>query len=174
MPRKPSFSGLDEHVRDLPAFEYILFFMLFDGVDPSGDVDKIREIEKRFNEAFELRDPKALTEFYATDGTSQAPFEAPVRGQQALQKMFEQVLKDPNFTFAFRNESVEVAKAADLAWTTGTFSMTISEPGSSRRLKAPGYFQTVWKKTTNGDWKVQYDTMTPGPNTEQTSGAVQE
>jgi uncharacterized protein (TIGR02246 family) len=126
-----------------------------------SEKEKILSIEQPFNEAFDRRDPERLADFYTEDGTSQAPFEGPVVGRDALLAMFRTICADPHFTFRFAAKHVEVAASGELAWSVGTFVMTMNRTGGDTVEKMEGAYQTIWKRQAYGDWKVLYDTMTP-------------
>jgi len=53
-----------------------------------------------------------------------------------------------------------VAVAGDLGWTTGPFRV---EPGEASEPALLGYFVSVWKRQTNGRWKVIVDLGTVNP-----------
>jgi ketosteroid isomerase-like protein len=55
----------------------------------------------------------------------------------------------------------DVARAGDLAYTTGPFIRTA--PGSDARILGTGWYFTLWKKQPDGTWKVAVDAGVQGP-----------
>ncbi|MGB8838184.1 MAG: DUF4440 domain-containing protein, partial [Candidatus Acidiferrales bacterium] len=58
---------------------------------------------------------------------------------------------------SWQTTSVEVARSGDLAYETGTYVFsTIDKKGKTQEQK--GKYVVVWKKQTDGAWKVAVDT----------------
>jgi ketosteroid isomerase-like protein len=53
-------------------------------------------------------------------------------------------------------DKVGVARSNDIGYTSGTYETT-SKEASGKTVTDKGKYLTVWKKESNGDWKVLYD-----------------
>jgi ketosteroid isomerase-like protein len=64
------------------------------------------------------------------------------------------MMQDQNFAFSFQGDKVEVS--GDLAYTQGTYSMTMTDPEGIPATDK-GKYLAVWKKQADGGWKVIED-----------------
>jgi ketosteroid isomerase-like protein len=85
------------------------------------------------------------------------------KGKAAIETMIGDMVKDPNFALSFTTDDVEVARSGDLAYETGTWQMTSTDPVTKKPATARGDFVTVWKKQADGTWKCVVDAPVPGP-----------
>jgi ketosteroid isomerase-like protein len=51
-----------------------------------------------------------------------------------------------------------VAKSGELGYTSGTYQMTFNDP-SGKPISDTGKYVTVWKKQSDGGWKVLLDSF---------------
>jgi ketosteroid isomerase-like protein len=78
------------------------------------------------------------------------------------------MLADPNFKLQFEATKADVAKSGDIAYTQGTYSMTMSDPKTKQPVTDKGKYVTVYKKQADGSWKAVSDILNsdlplPGP-----------
>ena len=80
-----------------------------------------------------------------------------IEGRQALKAFYEQEEPSPNnVVLSWEPDFIDVAASGDLAYTYGPYLYTITDTlGNVRENK--GYFHTVWKRQSNGEWKFVWD-----------------
>jgi len=61
---------------------------------------------------------------------------------------------DANFALSVKAEHTEVAKAGDMAWSSGTWEAQASDPKSGKPMKAHGHWVGAWRKDDQGRWKL--------------------
>jgi ketosteroid isomerase-like protein len=83
-----------------------------------------------------------------------------VSGKAAIAAIIKDMLQDQNLAYStnFSEESMEIAKSGDLAYTRGFGTITMTDPKSRKALTAKGKYVMVFKKQTDGHWKGIIDT----------------
>jgi ketosteroid isomerase-like protein len=77
--------------------------------------------------------------------------------------MLIDMLADPKFALSFAPDKVVVAASGDLAYTSGTYSQTATDPKTHAVAHETGTYVTVYHKASEGSWKAVADINTPGP-----------
>lgn len=98
--------------------------------------------------------------FFAEDGINFQP--APTLVREDMRKR-PQPVAHPLFTLDWAPVYGDVSKAGDLGYTTGPFLLTDQSP--QRRPPRHGMYFSIWKKQSDGSWKVVVDAgiSTPEP-----------
>lgn len=89
--------------------------------------------------------------FFAPDATAYPQGMPAVKGTDAIRTTFTEMSKAPGFSLAWTAERAEVAGSGDVAYTTGTYQMSMG--GANDK----GKYVTVWRKQTDGSWKATED-----------------
>ena len=115
---------------------------------------EIKDVTRRFREAFNRGDLAAAVEFYTDDATFLHPNGQIVSGKQAIKEIFETGrafdLRKLNF------ESIEVGYDGNLAYERGIINMDI-EPVGGQAMADKGKYLVVMKGREDGSWKVAVD-----------------
>ena len=128
--------------------------------------------EAKWNRAYAERDAKALAGMYADDAALASPGENLVRGKAAIEKATAAYAADPNLKVAFEANRIQVARSADLAYTRGRYTLTMTDPGTNKPQTSTGHYLTVWQKQADGSWKAVEDFITPGAPLPVSQGAA--
>lgn len=70
------------------------------------------------------------------------------------------MLADPALSLKFHATRVEIAKSGDMAFTQGSYSMTMTDPASKKSMTDKGSYVTIYKKQADGSWKAVSDIAT--------------
>lgn len=89
--------------------------------------------------------------YYASDASMYVPGMPVATGSGPIREALTKMTSVPGFSLKFAPTKAEVAGSGDLGYTSGTYEATMG--GSPEK----GKYITVWKKQTNGDWKVKED-----------------
>ena len=124
---------------------------------PPDATKELRSLDAKLGQAINAKDAAAIAAFYADDAIMMPTAEPVIRGKAAIAEEWKHILAIP----AFQNESklggVEVAEAADLAYTYGSYrSRMMGEDG--KLTTEPGKWLTIWKKQSDGRWQIAVDT----------------
>jgi ketosteroid isomerase-like protein len=91
-----------------------------------------------------------------------------VSGKAAIGDALGPMMQDPNFSLSFEANAVDVARSGDLAYETGAYSMSLTDPATRRVVTEKGNYIVVWKKQADGSWKVVRDVpVSDGPAASQ-------
>jgi ketosteroid isomerase-like protein len=100
----------------------------------------------------------------ASDATVYPPGMPAVSGTDAIRKTFTEMTGTPGFALSWTPTRADVAASGDLGTTIGTYEMSMA--GSSEK----GKYVTVWRKQTDGSWKVVDDIFNADAPTQPPAG----
>jgi uncharacterized protein (TIGR02246 family) len=126
----------------------------------AADEAAIRAAAAAWSQAATAKDLDKAVSFYADDAV-QFPNKAPAtRGKENIRKNWAPLLALPGPGLSWQTSSVEVAHSGDIAYETGAYNfVTTDKKGKTNDEK--GKYVVVWKKQTDGSWKVVVDTDNP-------------
>jgi len=122
----------------------------------SGDETKIWESETAMSAAAVSKDLDKVVSYYADDAVVFAPNAPGATTKEAIRNAWKDILMPVGASTSWKPTKVEVAKSGDLAYTSGTYNGTMMADG--KPVKDSGNYLTVWKKQTDGTWKILVDT----------------
>jgi ketosteroid isomerase-like protein len=97
------------------------------------------------------KEPEKFASYFADSGTVYPPGMPMVTGGEAIRKTYTDMSKAPGFALSWSPTKAEVGASGDIGHTSGTYEMTMG--GTSEK----GKYVTVWKKQSDGTWKVTDD-----------------
>jgi ketosteroid isomerase-like protein len=77
-------------------------------------------------------------------------------GRDAIAKLFSGFFQLANLKISWLPNRADVAKSGELGYTSGAYEMTFNDP-TGKTISDKGKYVTVWKKQTDGSWKVLLD-----------------
>lgn len=98
----------------------------------------------------------AYLEFIDSNGVLLRPNTYPILGADAVDYIIAQKTEGLNLTW--RPKDAVVAISGELAYTYGTYKMSVGETGEN----VSGSYVTIWKKQDDGKWKFVLDTNNEG------------
>ena len=101
------------------------------------------------------KEPDKFVSFFADGPSIYPPGKPKVSGADAIRKAYTEMSSAPGFALSWTPASAEVAASGDIGYTTGAYQSSMG--GTSET----GKYVTVWRKQTNGDWKVTNDIFNP-------------
>jgi uncharacterized protein (TIGR02246 family) len=122
----------------------------------------LRSALAEWSAAAEEKDAEKFASFYTEDGILMLENAPDARGMAALVQDTTGMMSDPNFSLSFAPDKVEVARSGDLAYDTGSYTLTMSDPGGNP-VTIKGHYVDVWKKNAAGEWKVAVDAPVSDP-----------
>ena len=130
----------------------LLITVLAIGLAPTGicgDIrDEVMKTERAFAATMAERDHRAFTSFLSSEAIFFAG-DSPLRGKQAVADAWAPYFEGPDAPFSWEPETVEVLESATLALSTGP----VFDPGG----KIVATFQSIWRRETDGSWKIIFD-----------------
>ena len=117
----------------------------------------IREADKAWLEAAQAKDAERFASMYTEDATLMLPDSPAISGKAAIRDGVGEMMKDPAFSLSFEPGTVEVAMSGDLAYETGTYTLTVTDEKTKKPVTSTGHGVVVWKKQADGSWKAHVD-----------------
>ena len=110
--------------------------------------DQVRDTERAFAKTMADRDHAAFTSFLAEE-TIFFGSEGAIRGSQAVTDAWRSFFDGDRAPFSWDPETVEVLDSGTLALTSGP----VKNPDGD----VVGTFNSIWRRTPDGTWKVVFD-----------------
>jgi ketosteroid isomerase-like protein len=108
---------------------------------------QVRDAENAFAATMAARDHKAFATFIAEDAVFFG--NEALRGKAAVVEGWKGLYEKPEAPFSWRSESVEVLDTGKLAHSSG--------PVLNSKGERVGTFNSIWRRESNGSWKVVFD-----------------
>ena len=121
----------------------------------SADQFVLEKMEAAFDKAALERGLDGFISYFAADGVTIGPNQAPIRGHAALRAHYKDTFR-PGCELRWKPDTVEMGAASDMGWTSGRYTYACEGNVLGR-----GRYFTVWKKQADGTWKVSADTGVP-------------
>jgi ketosteroid isomerase-like protein len=122
----------------------------------SLDEAAIREADAASVKAIAAKQVNATVSYYDEEASILMPNAPIVTGREEIRKAWGQMFAIPGFTLAPKTTKIEVARSGDLAYVQGTYQL-ITNDSQGKPVSDRGKFVVVWKKQTNGAWKIVAD-----------------
>ena len=137
-------------------------------VDAAAEEGKIRQAESTNLKNWAAKDVEGLLGFYADDATLMTPGMPAMKGKDAMRPALKTMLGDPNLKLDYSAQRVEIGKSGDVAFSQGTYTMTMTDPKTKKPATDKGSYVTGYKKQADGSWKAVSDInvseVAPGAN----------
>jgi uncharacterized protein (TIGR02246 family) len=127
-----------------------------------ANVKAIQDTEASWVKACATKDAEKIMAFYTDDAIFIANSPT-VTGKAAILSAWKGMVSDPNFSLKFSSTRVDVAKSGELAYSYGTYTLTISDPKTKKPMTDRGKYITVFKKQADGSWKAAADVANSDP-----------
>lgn len=122
-----------------------------------ADVKAITDTEVQANQAWAAKDLEKVMAFYADDAVLMTPGMDAVHGKDAMRAGLKDMLADPAVSLTFQSSKVDVAKSGDLAYTAGSYKLTVTDPATHKPISDHGNYVTTFRKQADGSWKAVAD-----------------
>ena len=136
-----------------------------------ADVAALKTTEAQWNKEYEAKDLEKLVAHYTDDAVLMTPFQPAVSGKDAIRAALKGLVSDPAFTLKFQASHADAARSGDVAFTQGSYALTVTDPSTKKVVNDKGSYVTVYKKQADGGWKAVSDIasseVSPGPPPEK-------
>jgi ketosteroid isomerase-like protein/quercetin dioxygenase-like cupin family protein len=97
------------------------------------------------------KDMNKFISYYAPDATAHPPGMPAATGSAAIKDALTKIFSAPGFSLTWAPVRAEVSTAGDVGYTVGTYEISMN--GATEK----GKYVEVWKKQSDGTWKVKED-----------------
>ena len=125
-----------------------------------ADVVAIQADETQWNQDWAAKDQDKIVAHYADDAILIVPGSPSTSGKEAIRAGLKQMVADPAVSLKFQPTKVEVAKSGDIAYTQGTYTLTLTDPQTKQLINDHGSYVTTYRKQPDGTWKAVVDIAT--------------
>lgn len=126
----------------------------------SPGVLTLMELEGRFQKAVEAGGGKAFASWFADDAITLSNGRPAVRGREAIAAQAQWSPKDYQLTWT--PQGAQMGPSDDMGFTWGLYEGRSKDKHGQPVVTSGRYF-TVWKKMSNGSWKVALDASADAP-----------
>ncbi len=118
------------------------------------------DLEAKFAKATAAGGGRAFASFFADDAVTLANGKAAAIGLSAIQK--DATWSPKQYQLTWTPEGGRMSSAGDMGFTWGHYDGHSTDANGSSIVTSGRYF-TVWKKQTDGSWKVELDASNNEP-----------
>jgi uncharacterized protein (TIGR02246 family) len=122
-----------------------------------ADVAALKANEAQWVQDYASKDIDKLMAHYADDAVLMVPSEPSASGKDAIRTSLKLMLMDPTLSLKFQPSKVDVAKSGDLAYTQGSYTLSLTDPQTKQIVTDHGSYVTTYRKQTDGSWKAVED-----------------
>jgi uncharacterized protein (TIGR02246 family) len=123
-------------------------------------VQALKDNEAQWNNDFAAKNADKLAAHYADNAVLMSPGMPAANGKAGIRKVFMEMVGDPALSLQFHASRVEVAQSGDMAFTQGSYQMTMTDPASKKVIHDRGSYVTTYGKQADGSWKAVADIAT--------------
>jgi ketosteroid isomerase-like protein len=155
-------SGLDDTMKTKPLVVFSCFALLsvaFVGAASAADTkieQTLRDLDVQWAKAVEAKDLDKSVSYYSDDAIVLPPNAAIATTKEAIRNIWKDLLASPGLVFRWKTTKVEVAKSGDMAYSSGTYELTMNDAGG-KPVNDHGKYIVVWEKQADGKWKCGAD-----------------
>jgi uncharacterized protein (TIGR02246 family) len=126
-------------------------------VDTAKEADGLKQSEAAWSAEMTEKNADKAAAHYTADAIVTDPGDPAMKGTDQIKAGFGAAFKDPAFTLKFTPDTAVVAKSGDLAFTSGTFEATYTDPATKKPAHGSGVYVTVYTKGADGKWMAVRD-----------------
>ena len=134
----------------------------FAQVDIDAERKKLLDMDYEFARTSVKKGPSAAFYLYLADNAMQLPEGSlPIYGRTAIYE----TMKGDHYDLLWTPVKAEVARSGELGWTWGKYVVVVRKDDETE-TKLYGKYLNIWRKQTDGKWKVIVDmgNSSPSPN----------
>jgi ketosteroid isomerase-like protein len=94
--------------------------------------------------------------YYAADASAYPQGMPIATGSDAIRDVMTKMTSMPGFALQWSATKADVSASGDLGYTAGSYQMSAND-AAGKPMSEKGKYVTVWKKQSNGQWKVIED-----------------
>jgi uncharacterized protein (TIGR02246 family) len=125
-----------------------------------ADVLALKANEAQWNQDYVSKDINKIMAHFSDDAVMMVSASPAVSGKEAIRSTMPDFLSDPALSLKFQASKVEVSKSGDLAYTQGSYTLTVTDPQTHQPVNDHGSYVTTYRKQPDGSWKAVADIAT--------------
>ncbi len=123
-------------------------------------INELLAVDREFSKISETKGvPTAFNRFMTDDAIIYRDRQEPVVGRAAIQDLFSDF---PDARLTWEPFKAEIGSGGDLGYTLGKWEL-ISTSEDDHKQVGYGFYVTIWKRQSDGNWKYVFDTGINAP-----------
>ncbi len=131
----------------------------------AADERAVREADAACAKAAAPNNVEGYLSCVGDDALALPPNAPMLTGKESIRKSVSEMMANPGFALSWQANKVEASRGGDLAYSMGTYEVTMNRP-KGKPVTDRGKYVTVWKKQADGKWKGAaniYNSDLPAP-----------
>jgi ketosteroid isomerase-like protein len=116
----------------------------------------LRDLDAKWAKAAGTRDVEQTIAFYSDDAIVFPPNATTAATKETIRNGWKEMFASPGFVITWQPTRVQVGKAGEMAWVSGTYELTMND-ASGKPIDDRGKYLEVWEKQSDGNWKCRAD-----------------
>jgi ketosteroid isomerase-like protein len=117
----------------------------------------LRDLDAQWSKAAGAKDVDKTVSYYSEGAIVMPPNAPSATTKEAIRTVWKDLLTSPGVAISWKTTKVEVAKSGDMAYSSGTYELTMND-ASGKPVNDRGKYLVVWEKQADGKWKCGADT----------------
>lgn len=123
--------------------------------DLKADIASVNAIWNQYTAGCNTGDLDLWMAMWIDDGIQMPPNEPAVIGKEQIRSRMKSLFDQFNLKIAITNKEVRIA--SDLAFSRGTYTISMTPKAGGETTKVPGKFLTILERQADGSWKIARD-----------------
>ncbi len=129
--------------------------------DVTADRERLLQTDREFA-AFSVKNgaAEAFKKYLTPDAMQLPAGKSPVYGRETIYRSMAP--NQDKYALDWEPQRAEVARSGELGWSWGTYTVRYTD-ASGKPAEEHGKYVNIWKKQTDGSWRVYLDTGNQSP-----------
>jgi uncharacterized protein (TIGR02246 family) len=120
----------------------------------AADAQVVKDVEAALFRDAAAKDADKWATYFTEDASGLFPGDGMLNGKAAIRAAMATYFADPNFSLTLQSAEARASKGGDMAYSQGTYTMTLTDPKTKTPMTVKGKYLTVYTKQTDGSWKA--------------------
>ena len=125
-------------------------------IDAVAEGEKLMQVSREWSQAVPTKDYEKILSYWADDAVIILPHQPLIKGKDAIRAMIEEDAKNPAFSISWEPLEAHVSDDGSMGYLLERNKVTLNDSTTLYHSVV-----TVWRKSTDGNWKNVADISTP-------------
>ena len=116
----------------------------------------LRDLDAQWAKTAATKDVERTIAYYSDTAIVLPPNATSAATKEAIRNGWKEMFASPGFVITWQPTKVQVGKAGEMAWVSGTYELTMND-ASGKPIDDRGKYLEVWEKQSDGNWKCSAD-----------------
>jgi ketosteroid isomerase-like protein len=130
--------------------------------DPTAEAEVIKQAEIDWSKEMAQKNPDKMAAHFAAGAPIYLSGSPMIHGPLGVKAAMAKAFRDPAFRLEFTPDDVNVAKNGDMAWVTGSYEATATDPKTHKPRTVQGQYLTVYTRSVDCGDAAPAGTRAPG------------